>query len=55
MDLAAELQKIYDSEINVEITISWFWDSIHGVGLSNHWSASAASRLTKHSASFALA
>ena len=24
MDLTAELQKIYDSEINVEI--SWFWD-----------------------------
>lgn len=24
MDLASELQKIYDSEINV--TISWFWD-----------------------------
>jgi hypothetical protein len=24
MDLAAELQRIYDSEINVEI--SWFWD-----------------------------
>jgi hypothetical protein len=24
MDLAAELQKIYDSEINVRI--SWFWD-----------------------------
>jgi hypothetical protein len=24
MDLATELQKIYDSEINVEI--SWFWD-----------------------------
>ena len=26
MDLPAELQKIYASEINVEITISWFWD-----------------------------
>ena len=25
MDLAAELQKIYDSEINIEI--SWLWDS----------------------------
>jgi hypothetical protein len=25
MDLAAELQKIYDSEINIEI--GWFWDS----------------------------
>jgi hypothetical protein len=24
LDLAAELQKIYDSEINVRI--SWFWD-----------------------------
>jgi hypothetical protein len=24
MDLAAELQRIYDSEINVEI--GWFWD-----------------------------
>jgi hypothetical protein len=24
MDLAAELQRIYDSEINAEI--SWFWD-----------------------------
>jgi hypothetical protein len=24
MDLAAELQRIYDSEINAEIT--WFWD-----------------------------
>jgi hypothetical protein len=24
MDLAAELQKIYDSEINIEL--SWFWD-----------------------------
>jgi hypothetical protein len=24
MDLAVELQKIYDSEINVEI--GWFWD-----------------------------
>ena len=24
MDLAAELQKIYDSEINIEI--GWFWD-----------------------------
>jgi hypothetical protein len=26
MDLAAELQKIYDSEINIEIRISWMWD-----------------------------
>ena len=26
MDIAAELQKIYDSEINVEILISWLWD-----------------------------
>jgi hypothetical protein len=25
MDLASELQKIYDSEINIEI--GWFWDS----------------------------
>jgi hypothetical protein len=26
MDMTAELQKIYDSEINVEILISWLWD-----------------------------
>jgi hypothetical protein len=25
MDLAVKLQKIYDSEINVEITISWLY------------------------------
>jgi len=26
MDITAELQNIYDSEINVEILISWLWD-----------------------------
>jgi hypothetical protein len=26
VDLAAELQKIYDSEINIRIRINWFWD-----------------------------
>jgi hypothetical protein len=36
MDLAVELQKIYDSEINVEITISWLWDSGIQVRLGDH-------------------
>jgi hypothetical protein len=26
MDLAAELQKIYDSKINIHIELSWLWD-----------------------------
>jgi hypothetical protein len=26
VDLAAELQRIYDSEINIRIRINWFWD-----------------------------
>ena len=34
MDLAAELQKIYDSEINVEI--SWLWDGGIEVRLGDH-------------------
>lgn len=31
MDLAAEPQRIYDSEINVEI--GWFWDGGIDVGI----------------------
>jgi hypothetical protein len=28
MDLATELQKVYDSEVNVEI--GWFWTAANG-------------------------
>jgi hypothetical protein len=37
MDLAAELQKIYDSEINVEI--GWFWDGGIDVRLGDRLNA----------------
>ena len=33
MDLASELQRIYDSEINAEIT--WFWDGGFTVSLGD--------------------
>jgi DNA-directed RNA polymerase subunit RPC12/RpoP len=40
MDLAAELQRIYDSEINVEI--SWLWDGGIEVRLGDHMNGHVA-------------
>jgi hypothetical protein len=42
VDLAAELQKIYDSEINVRIRINWFWDGGIEVHLGDEMNGYAA-------------
>ena len=44
-DLADELQKIYDSEINV--TISWFWDGGIDVRLGDEMNGFVAEETVK--------
>src|SRR5262245_8715071 len=48
MDLAAELQKIYDSEINAHIELSWFWDGGIEVRLGDRINDYVAATNVKH-------